>query len=410
MINSINSIPSANNIGMQAQGKVTNPSIPTNNYQVQNPNINGIDALAAYNQPAVSKSMPKTIQPAIPTVLQPEAIKGMEGDRIYNSMGELDTIVKRTDNYTTVYKTDIQAPNDAIRKIETFDNKTGKLVRVQENLNIIEKGKLPQLNVIEIKDFYPDSDKVQKTTVYYRGKLEMVGEKEYGPNGYEKNSLITMGKPIVIEEFGDTHISKVTRFDQKGQITSVETIKKDENTKQTVIYKNGAPAKVISESKSPIVNTTGKNPMADADLVPSQPYILGYDPKTIQGEKTYYSNGALDSISTLTENGGYMTHKFAADGNLIGIEDAKNPDNSKTILYYSDYYSVDEQIAKDVRKTTVFNNNGTKEVSIVNFADRSEKYAMYEKNGKLSNYIDIDKDGNKMMLTYDKDNNLIDIN
>lgn len=34
---------------------------------------------------------------------------------------------------------DDQAPQDAIRRIEVFDNKTGRIIRTQENFNIIEK-------------------------------------------------------------------------------------------------------------------------------------------------------------------------------------------------------------------------------------------------------------------------------
>ena len=40
------------------------PAAQPINQQVQNPNLNGVNALASYNQPA--KTAPKTITPALP--------------------------------------------------------------------------------------------------------------------------------------------------------------------------------------------------------------------------------------------------------------------------------------------------------------------------------------------------------
>lgn len=406
MINALNSIPMIQNVGMS---KPASSPVSVNNNIVQNPNLNGANALGIYNQAAVSKPASKTITPILPTILQPEAIHSIEGSRIYNATGELDSIVKKGENFTTVYKMDIQAPNDAIRKIQTFDNKTGKLIKSQENLNIIENGQMPQIKVIELKEFNPDG-KVKASSIFYEGKPEMIAEYEYGPNGYEKKSAIAQGRAIVEEEFPEQNISKMTRFDAKGQIASVETINRAENSSQTVFYKNGIPARLINESKSPIPNNTGKNPLADPDLIPSHPFILGYDPKQVQGNKVYYSNGEINAIETLTANNGRMVHRFEANGNLAAIEDSTNPANKKQIFFYDNYQAIEEDINGQIHKTTTHNDDGTKEVGVVNTSDNSEKYAMYSKDGKMKSYIDIDKDGNRMMMQFDKAGNLISVN
>ena len=74
-------------------------------------------------------------------MLQPEAIRVIEGERVTAPNGTLDSIIKRNDKTTTIYKMDVLAPNDAIRKIEVYDNTTGKLIREQENFNDIKPGK-----------------------------------------------------------------------------------------------------------------------------------------------------------------------------------------------------------------------------------------------------------------------------
>ena len=109
-------------------------------------------------------------------------------------------------------------------------------------------------------------------------------------------------------------------------------------------------------------------------------------------------------------NGGHIVHKFNLDGSLLGIENKANKeDDGRTVLFFKDYYSIASNIAKDVRKTTVFNKDGSKEVSIVNFNDKSEKMAMYSKDGVMLSYIDVDKDGKKLVMNFDKQGNLYNI-
>jgi len=407
MINAVNNLPYVPNVGMAKDAQPQQISGYVNN-TVDNPNLNGMNALGAYNSPVVKKSAPKTITPLLPTILQPEAIHSLDGAKIYNSMGELDSIVKKDEKYTTVYKMAIQAPQDAVRKIQTFDNQTGKLIKSQENLNIIESGKMPQIKMIEVKDFNADG-KVKSRSVFYDGKPEMFCEYEYGQNGYEKRNIVVGGLPRVEEEFTLQNISKYTIFDDKGQLSSVETINRSENSSQTVFYKNGIPVRVQNEAETPIPNLTGKNPQADKDLLPALPYVLGYDPKQVQGNKSYYSNGVINAIETITANGGRMIHHFESNGNLSSIEDATNKDAIKRIFFYDNYYVIEENIGKNIQKTTTFNDDGSKEVGVINMADKTEKYANYSKEGILMSYGDFDNDGNRMLMLFNRNGDLIKV-
>lgn len=375
-------------------------------------NYTGLDTLSNYNQMIINKPTQKIIKPSLPTVLQPEAIKVLKGDRIYNSTGTLNSIITRNDKTTTIYKMDVLAPQDAIGEIKTFDNKTGKLIRTQKNLNTIEENKLPRTDIIEIKDYSTDFPKPLKTTIYYKGKLEMVAEHEYGPNNYSKFSVISNTEsPKVIEEnFKAQGIRKTTKFDAQGNIFSVDYINSNDESKKTIYYKNGLPSKIINESKSPIENLTGINPQNDITIKPSLPFILNYNPMTLAGERNYYSNGMVEGIKTKTSNdGGYILHKFGLNGTLEGILDMSNPNNKKNILFFPNYYTIEENTANNIRKTTIFNEDGTKEVSLYDKNDNIQKYAAYFQNGNLASYLETLPDGTKTLMNYDKNGNLINI-
>lgn len=411
MINSVNSLPMVQNVGIQKDFN-TNPIQRSSvNNKMSDVNLNGVNALAAYNRSMVSPIAPKEVQVLLPTILQPVAIKSLNGERINNSMGELDSIVKRTDKTTTVYKMDVQAPNDAICKIETFDNATGRLVQRQENLNIIEAGKLPRITMMEITKYSPETGKEIGGTVYNDGQPHVAWVKEYEPNGVSKEYCKNFydNTSSIIETNADKNGGRKIDFDKNGNVVSILTKDEIRNSKETVKFKNGVLRSRSIETKTPIPNTTGKNPTSDPDLVKAQPYILAYDPKQIQGERAYYSNGVLEAISTLTDNGGMVIHRFNINGNLDAILDQKDVNNPKMVTFNSDNYVVSERLPKGAEKLTVFNKDGSTEVSVVNHKDKSEKMIKYSKDGIPQSYLDIDSKGNKLLMDFDKQGNLISV-
>ena len=159
-----------------------------------------------------------------------------------------------------------------------------------------------------------------------------------------------------------------------------------------------------------IPNTTGKNPHADVQIQPAQPYILGYDPKQVEGEKQYYSNGAIERITTQTANGS-ITHTFDVNGTLTGIEDAQDPNNIKYVVYhdYGKCYSVEEKIGDGILKNTNFIDDGSMEVSVINEKTLQEKIAIYNTKGNLSTYIEYDSPEEKMMMTFNRNGELINV-
>ncbi len=411
MINPVNLNPMVQNSTM-----ITPQQAATQPRQIfapmDNPNMDGLKALAAYNQPIANSAniAPKTIKPTLPTVLSPEAVHSMEGERITSADGTLSAIVRRFDNTTVVYKTDIQAPNDAIGTIETYDNKTGKLVAVQKNYNKIEQGKAPVNFSTEIVE-YNENGKEKKATYYFEGKLSNVVETEYGPNDFKKLYIARDdGSTAVIERCNVTDSQRALQYDKNGVIQEIEIIDYKNNTSKLETYKNGKLANVEHKNMLAIPNTTGKNPHADVQIQPAQPYILGYDPKQVEGEKQYYSNGAIERITTQTANGS-ITHTFDVNGTLTGIEDAQDPNNVKYIVYhdYGKCYSVEEKIGDGILKNTNFIDDGSMEVSVINEKTLQEKIAIYNTKGNLSSYIEYNSPEEKMMMTFNRNGELVNI-
>lgn len=410
MINPVNVNPMVPIAAQNGAQKVMTVPQPVQVNNVPNADMRGADALASYNQTMVAPNAPKVIEPTLPTVLQPEAIHSMQGERIYSSSGELKAIGVNNGKSTTIYTMDMMAPEDAISKIETYDNQTGKLIKVQKNYNLIEEGKLPQTFYTEISELNSDG-KLAKSTIYTDGKPERVREFEYGPNNYTKTKILTDAKEglLIEEDFGDAKLNKMTRFDEKGQVKIVETHDFNKAKFETVYYSNGFPSRIVNETESPIPNTTGRDPMMDRDLIPAKPYILGYDPKQVQGERKNYSNGALENIYTETATGPIL-YNFKLDGTLESILDETNPNNKKFVVYNSDCenssYSVKEQLADNVSKHTIFYEDGSCEVDITDDANKTSKYAAYNKEGKLGSYIER-SNGESLLMVYNKDGELV---
>lgn len=411
MINPVNLSPMVQNTTMMAPQQVATQ--PRQIYApMDNPNMDGLKALAAYNQPLANSAnvAPKTITPTLPTVLTPAAIHSMEGERISSADGTLSAIVKRGENTTTVYKMDIQAPNDAIRTIETYDNKTGKLKAVQKNYNKIEQGKAPVNFSTDIVE-YDENGKEKKATYYFEGKLSNVVETQYGPNGFEKRYIAREdGSTAILEDCKVTKTSRYIDYDKNGQVRELEITDHKNNSSKIETYKNGKLVNVENKKQEPIPNTTGKNPQADTQLVPAQPYVLGYDPKQVEGQKQYYSNGAIERITTQTANGS-ITHTFDVNGTLTGIEDAQDPNNVKYIVYhdYGKCYSVEEKLGENLFKTTNFIDDGSVEVSVMNDNTKQEKIAVYEPNGKLTTYIEHNSPEDKILMGFNESGELIKV-
>ena len=102
-------------------------SIPENKEPVS---LDGIQALASYNLNLIDKAEKlDEIQP-LDLIYKPE--EEIEGERIYDSEGKLNSIVKEDANTKTVYIPD-KTDENLILKVKIIDKKSGIVLKVQEN-------------------------------------------------------------------------------------------------------------------------------------------------------------------------------------------------------------------------------------------------------------------------------------
>jgi len=412
MINSINpySLPNVQNVNIQGANDAVKINQQPMTNPVQNTNLNGADALASYNRAYVAPNTKMhKLEPSLPTVLQPEAIKLLKekGACIKRANGVLDSIVEKNDKTTTVYTMDVLAPDDAIGKIETFDNATGKLICRQENINDIKEGQMPVIKTIGITKYDPQTGEETARTRYYDGNVFSTSEYEILPSGakrtYTRNFETNTTSIFDVDNQNQT--CSEMRYDKDGKL--IETVNKDwaNYTTEITHYKDGhiVASKEVKKHE-PIPNTTGIDPKGDPQFTPAAPVQLNYDPTKVEGEKIYYNNGVLEGVKTQTAQG-EVSHCFRPNGTLESISYDLD---KKFISFGEDYQSIKEEIAPNIFKTTTYyygkDNNGSVEVIIANNNDKTEKGVCHQNDGTLI-YTEFSKDS-RLFMEFDKQGNL----
>ena len=105
--------------------------------------------------------------------LTKNAVNTLEGERIYDSEGHLNSIVRDGDKIKTIYKMS-KDDEGMIESIKTVSKKTGKPIMTQEN-EIVD-GKYKSMFITE---FSPLSAKVVASTVYEDGKAVYANKTKY---------------------------------------------------------------------------------------------------------------------------------------------------------------------------------------------------------------------------------------
>ena len=154
-----------NNVGQVAT--ITTPSFKSTEKQQANneiessQDIKNAQAYANYNIAKMNITKKIDIKPLVPTIILPEDIDSLEGERIYSSDGKLHSIVNQKGDLKTIYKPFEENENE-IRAIETYNTKTGKLLKHQ--YNSIDNGKLREINITQ----YSPIDGKEIATSYYK--------------------------------------------------------------------------------------------------------------------------------------------------------------------------------------------------------------------------------------------------
>lgn len=291
-----------------------------------NVSFKGSEVLAAYNMPKVNVFDKKLLdfEPVQSDPVMPESADSIEGEKIYSSDGKLHSIVNRTGKTTVVYNADPENEN-LFKTITTTDKDTGNIVKKQYNNS--EDGEYTGARVFE---YDPETGKEISFVRYKDGELTCASKTTYNENGsslevyrdFEDNTY------SVYAESPDGKLYRSMKFNKDKQLTNVYQEKQLDlfSSKTTdVDFYNGAILSVRESKTTTVPNVMGQEVLNDPDLTPAE---LVEDP---QGEKTYYSNGSLETVTS-----GNLVYSYSPDGDLEKITENLGEDITKTTRYDKD--------------------------------------------------------------------------
>ena len=383
MINKINGVSTIQNqysVAFRNEETVTKP-VDIN----QDADLKGIEALAVYNAPLLKNPEKLDIEPLVPTLIMPEDFENIEGEKIYTSEGKLHSIVQEDENTKTVLKP-AEENEKMISLIITTDKKTGKVINEQKNF--IKDDKYDE---IYINEYSPETGKEIADTCYIDGKPRNASKTVYKPN----NEMVIVNKNFEDNEFSVSKYSKkpdesiYVIFDKNKQLKSASEYKKSD-LKQSGIdvdFYNGGMIAIRRYEEVTVPNNFGADKLNNSDLVPAESYKLDFDAKGLDGAKTHYSNGAIETNS-FERNGEKVKAYFEPDGSLSRLELA-----DRTISFDGDNQEIKENIEDNKVKITNLYDDGAKAVRVEK--DKEFKEASFGKNGKPDSYSEgiIEDDG-----------------
>lgn len=360
---------------------VTNPQ--------QEVSFKGTEALGNYNRAKVfafDKSL-LNVEPMEPIMANPNDIDSIEGERIYTSEGKLNSIVNRVGDTITTY-TPAEDNENMIDSIEIKDKKTGAIIKGQYNYND-DNGE----NRISVNEYDPETGNNVRMTDYVNGELSYASKTIQKPNRMIQDIDFDYetGKYSVTERDEDRSYHKHYEFNKNKELTAIYEDKDNYKVNSEVHFYDGAIISAEKSKRVTIPNDMGKEVLNDADLQPSE--IPGY-PETIEGEKTYYSNGALESI-----NNGELLYNYSPDGDLTSIKDG-----NKTLNIYSDAKELIENLDENITKTTLYDDE--RDAMTVEYKDGDYLKSLYFRDGKIRNYDECQGDQRVKSLDFDENGNL----
>ena len=359
-------------------------SVVSKPVEFQNKNLNGLEALGNYNSTLAIQTTDFDI-PILKPVEIPRDINNIKGERIYSSDGKLVQIVDEDANFKKVYLlgehgirysvTDKNINKDVFSQIHWYDNNEIML----ESYN-------PQ-NGYKYSTFYENNELLN----YYKLKE------------FSNGSSITVNydnrEQLYDYEVFDTQTSCITmkRYNKEKQLID-KCIKKYDETTNSKLQTNYIGTEAVSEEytqTNSIKNNIAEKILNDNDLKPIPKIEYPTDLNKIQGKKTYYSDGTVESVVT-PDN---VKYTYDLGKNLMTIKN-----KNKKIHHYLDnnWYSIEEKINDNECKTTIYHPNG--DISVSCQKNDNEKRIILT-NGKISHYEETIDGECEKIIVFDKNGN-----
>ena len=345
------------------------------------------------------------VEPLIPTIYLPDAVDAIKGERIYKSNGELYAIIDETDKTRTVF-TPVEGSDNMFKTIISYDKKTGNVIK--EQYNEIEGREHKN---IYIHQFSPETGKEVAFTKYGDEGLEFASKTTYNKDGSESHVCYDYDeKRYHLSEYSkDGNKQKNIYLTEDMKFITVDSSVKTANYKIDTReeYYNGSLLNSERTTSSTMTNMMGLDPMSNDDLAvekimtKEEVQALG---ESIEGEKTYFSNGKVESVKGKVDDLDIEVH-FNPIGEVTNIISEKGE------IIVEDYsISQSKIIDKNYKITSTEFKHGGSSINL----EKDGKFieVNYSDKGVISSYYEgeIEEDGVReytLSLLYDENGMLV---
>lgn len=353
--------------------------------ELQNKNLNGLEALGNYNS-TLAMQTPDFDIPILEPVEIPRDINNIKGKRIYSSDGKLVQIVDEDADFKKVY-----LPMEHGISYSIIDKKINK--------EVVSQMHWYDNNEIMIERYNPQNGYSYATTYENNELINYYKEKKFN-NGSSITVNYDNREQLYNYEVYDAKTSSIImkRYNAEKQLID-KCVKKYGETSNSRYQTNYIGTEPISEEYTQINsmnNNIANKILSDKDLKPSPKIEYPTNLNKIQGKKTYYSDGTVESVIT-PDN---IKYTYDLGKNLVIINDENievhyNPDDNR--------YTIEEKFNDNESKTTVYHPNGD---IFISYHKNDNDKEIWLSNGKISHYNEY-IDGRKKFIMFDEEGNAI---
>ena len=223
------------------------------------------------------------------------------------------------------------------------------------------------------------------------------------PDGTEKEFIYEAqeGKNRIIERDGKSFnyfYSRTIDYDKNNNVEYVSEHADNYSTHKEIKYADGVPYSVNEDKQTTIKNNVLEKlgVLSDNDLKPHKKFNFLSDAQNIEGEKTYYSNGSVET-NTFMQEGKKYKYTYLANGDLINVES----DNIFVEYGGEAGYTIHENLEDGAKKETTYLPDGTYHIlykkgdieKMICYIDGKVSEYNYSVNGIGTNYL-FDQEGN----------------
>ena len=327
------------------QAEYTKPKYNSENKDVDTLTLSNFVMAANY-----AKKDNLEIKPLSMILSSADDINKIGGEKVYTSDGKLHSIIKRDEKTVTVLTPD-KTDENKISLIEVFD-KSNRLIKTQENIN-------DEKEVIILREFDAETGKELRYTQYIDSELNNTLTTKYEKDGktkYAEYYYADKSYYISVDSPNDKSHTSIT-MNKNKQIKEISSdIEKGNISNSSCVYfYNGTPYQIVKEQSINIPNTINIDLSDDKELKPTEYYTRPKNLKDIEGEKTYYSNGDVET-NRFDSKEGKITAHFIPGGACDKLSFA-----NKEIIFDKDMQTIRESIGNTI-KTTEYKNTILKSV------------------------------------------------